>query len=264
MLMFFLWQNNDIVTTEIKYNNSKIPDEFKGYKIVHISDLHNKKFGKEQNRLLKKIQASSPDMIVITGDLVDSRKYDLDTAMTFIDGAMKISPVYYVSGNNEAATRDYENIESRLSDSGVIVLDDAKAEIIKNESKIELLGLADPTFGAYTNKEGTASYKLKKRLDSMTDYSVFQMLISHRPEYFRVYANENIDLIFTGHAHGGQIRIPFIGGLIAPNQGLFPKYTSGMYNYKDSSMVVSRGLGNSLMPQRIFNRPEIVVVTLQN
>ncbi|MCC5911213.1 MAG: metallophosphoesterase [Clostridiaceae bacterium] len=262
--LFCVWQNNDIVTTQIDYSNTKIPNEFNGYTIVQISDLHNKEFGKNQERLLKKIRAISPDIIVVTGDLIDRRKYDLDTAIVFINGAMKIAPVYYVSGNHEAWSGDYKNIRQRLLSCGVQILDDNKVKLIKDEAMIEILGLSDPDFLTSSYMDGTNSSKLEEHLVRLSDDSVFQILLSHRPELFDLYANENIDIIFSGHAHGGQFRIPFIGGLVAPDQGLFPKYTSGIYTQNQSTLIVSRGLGNSIIPVRIFNRPEIVVVTLQN
>jgi predicted MPP superfamily phosphohydrolase len=262
--LFCVWQNNDITTTQITYNNAKIPMEFNGYSIVQISDLHNKEFGKNQGRLLQKVKAISPDIIVVTGDLVDRRKYDLDTAMIFIKGAVDIAPIYFVSGNHEAWSGDYKNISQRLLSCGVTILDDNKVKLIKDEAKIEILGLSDPDFSTSSYMEGTNSSKLKEQLRILSDDSVFQILLSHRPELIDVYASENIDMIFSGHAHGGQIRIPFIGGLVAPDQGLFPKYTSGAYTQNQSTLFVSRGLGNSIIPVRIFNRPEIVVVTLQS
>lgn len=262
--IFCIWQNNAITTTQIDYVSAKIPEEFNGYRIVHISDLHNKQFGRNQERLLKKISAVSPDIIVITGDLIDRRKYDLETAMVFIDGAMKIAPVYYVSGNHEAWSGDYENISENLRISGVQILDDTKATLIKGNGKIEILGLSDPDFLTTSYLEGTNSSKLRGHLERLSDDSAFQILLCHRPELFDIYVNQNIDLIFSGHAHGGQVRIPFVGGLVAPDQGLFPKYTSGAYTQNQSTMIVSRGLGNSVIPIRIFNRPEIVVVTLRN
>ena len=264
MSLFCVWQNNDITTTQITYSNAKIPDEFNGYTIVQISDLHNKEFGKNQGRLLQKVRAVSPDIIVVTGDLVDRRKYDLDTAMIFIKGAVEIAPVYFVSGNHEAWSGDYKNISQRLLSYGVTILDDNKIKLIKNQANIEILGLSDPDFATSNYMEGTKSSKLKEQLMILSDDSVFQILLSHRPELIDVYANENIDIIFSGHAHGGQIRIHFIGGLVAPDQGLFPKYTSGAYTQNQSTLFVSRGLGNSIIPVRIFNRPEIVAVTLQS
>lgn len=264
ILAFFWWQNNGLVTSEIHYNNSKIPSEFKGYKIVHISDLHNKKFGKKQMRLLKKIKEVSPDIIVVTGDLIDRRRYNLQTAMIFIDGAMEIAPVYYVSGNHEAWSGKYENIKSELIKSGVEVLDDRKVELVRDDGVIEILGLSDPGFFTGSHMDATNSKVVGRTLKTMSDDSVFQILLSHRPEIFHIYKDENIDITFSGHAHGGQFRLPFVGGLFAPNQGFFPDHTSGMYEEEQSTLVVSRGLGNSVIPLRLFNRPEIIVVTLEN
>lgn len=262
--IFCLWQNNAITTTEINYCNNKIPDGFNGYRIVHISDLHNKKFGKNQERLLREIRAVSPDIIVVTGDLIDRRKYDLDTAMVFINGVVKIAPVYYVSGNHEAWSGDYKNISNNLLSCGVQILDDNKVELIKGGGKIEILGVSDPDFLTSDYMYGTNSSKLKEHLKRLSDDSVFQILLSHRPELFDLYADKNIDLIFSGHAHGGQFRIPCVGGLVAPDQGLFPEYTSGAYTQNQSTLIVSRGLGNSIVPIRIFNRPEIVLVILHS
>jgi len=262
--VFCTWQNNAITTTLIDYSNAKIPEEFNGFRVVHISDLHNKQFGQNQEPLLKKIHAVSPDIIVVTGDLIDRRKYDLDTAMVFINGAMKIAPVYYVSGNHEAWSGDYKNICEKLLSSGVQILDDTKATLFKGKGKIEILGLSDPDFLTSSYMDGTNSSKLKEQLERLSDDAVFQILLCHRPELFDIYVSENIDLIFSGHAHGGQVRIPFIGALVAPDQGLLPKYTSGAYTKNQSTMIVSRGLGNSIIPIRIFNRPEIVVVTLRS
>jgi len=262
--IFCIWQNNAITITKIDYVNPKVPEEFNGYRIVHISDLHNKLFGENQEHLLRKIQAVSPDIIVITGDLIDRRKYDLDAAMIFINGARKIAPVYYVSGNHEAWSGDYENISKNLKSSGVQILDDTKATLTRGKGKIEILGLSDPDFLTYSYLDGTNTSKLREHIKRLSDDDMFQILLCHRPELFDIYEEENIDLIFSGHAHGGQFRIPFIGGLAAPDQGLFPKYTSGAYIKNQSTMIVSRGLGNSIIPIRIFNRPEIVVVTLRN
>lgn len=260
--LFFLWQNNDITVTEINYYNDKIPDGFNGYSIIHISDLHNKSFGKNQEYLLKKVRIAEPDIIVITGDLIDRRKYDLDIAMKFIDGAMKIAPIYYVSGNHEAWSKDYKNISQRLLDYGVKILDDNKVALKEGKHEIEILGLSDPDFLTSNYLEGTDLSKLKEELSKLSDDSTFQILLFHRPELFDLYTDENIDIIFSGHAHGGQFRIPLIGGLVAPDQGLFPKYTSGAYVQNQSTLIVSRGLGNSIIPVRIFNRPEIIKVTL--
>lgn len=264
LVIFSIYQNNSIVVTKSNYNSLKIPGDFNGFTIVHISDLHNKMFGDCQAGILNKIKSLSPDIIVVTGDLIDRRKYNLDIAMAFIFEAVKTAPVYYVSGNHEAWSGKFSLIEESLIDAGVHILDDRAVEITKGKNTINLMGLADPAFLPSNYFDGTNISNMAKQLKQWSTGDNFSILLSHRPELFDLYCENNIDLVFTGHAHGGQIRIPFIGGLVAPDQGMFPKYTSSSY-YKDSTtMFVSRGLGNSIFPIRIFNRPEIVAVTLRN
>lgn len=263
IIFFSIWQNDSIVITKSTYYNSKIPSDFNGFTIAHISDFHNKLFGKEQVTILNKIKSISPDIIVITGDLIDRRKYDLDTAMTFVSGAMQIAPVYYVSGNHEAWSGKFDTIKEELIGAGVHIVDNAEVEISKGNHSISILGLADPDFHTSDYMEGTDVSEITKQLSGWSANENFKILLSHRPELFDLYCENNMDLIFTGHAHGGQFRIPGIGGLIAPDQGLFPEYTSGSYYKEASTMFVSRGLGNSIVPIRIFNRPEIIAVTLR-
>lgn len=262
LVVFFMWQNNSIIVSEYEYFNSKIPRDFKGFRIVHISDLHNKMFGEDQSKLLIEIERLEPDIIVVTGDLIDRRKFDLEKAMCFIDGTIEIAPVYFVSGNHEAWSGKYPEIKAELLDSGVIVLDDTFVEIIKGSGAIKLFGFADPGFDKGGNRNRKANTENLGKL--VNDWSVradFKVLLTHRPELFDRYIAMDLDMIFAGHAHGGQFRIPLIGAIFAPDQGFFPKFTSGNYEEGSSTMFVSRGLGNSIIPVRIFNRPEIVSVT---
>lgn len=263
-MCFFIWQNNSIVITKFEYFNEKIPSEFDDFTIAHISDLHNKRFGEDQIKILSKVKSASPDIIVITGDLIDRRKYDLETAMIFINGAIDIAPVYYVSGNHEAWSGKFSSIKESLIDTGVNIIDNTEIELFKGKSSINILGVSDPDFFTSDYLEGTNTTEMTQKLNQWSTDNDFKILLSHRPELFDLYCDNNMDLIFTGHAHGGQFRIPFVGGLIAPDQGLFPQFTSGSYHKNSSTMFVSRGLGNSIVPIRIFNRPEIVVVTLKS
>lgn len=262
-IIFCIWQNNSIVITKFNYINSKIPSEFNGFTIVHISDFHNKEFGGNQEKLLRKVKSISPDIVVITGDLIDRRNYNLDIAMEFILGAVDIAPVYFVSGNHEAWSGKYPIIKQRLTDAGVHVLDDSMTTISKGNESIHIYGLSDPDFLTLNYMDGTDVNNLTDQLNTWATDEDFKILLSHRPELFNMYYENNMDLIFSGHAHGGQFRIPFVGGIVAPDQGCFPKYTSGSYSKELSTMFVSRGLGNSIIPIRIFNRPEIIVVTLK-
>ncbi|SHJ53177.1 hypothetical protein SAMN02745248_00314 [Hathewaya proteolytica DSM 3090] len=260
---FLIWQNNSIVISRINYSNSKISKEFNNFKIAHLSDLHNKSFGKGGKNIIDKLKNMKPDIIVITGDLIDRRKYNLNIAMELVDNAVKISPVYYVSGNHEAWSKKYEDIKGKLLSSGVKVVDNEVLKIYKGNSYINLMGLRDPDFLTSDYLEGTDVTEVEENLCKWKECEGFKVLLSHRPELLKLYKDYKIDLIFSGHAHGGQIRIPGVGGIVAPDQGLFPKYTSGIYKENHTSMVVSRGLGNSIFPFRIFNRPEIVEVTLK-
>lgn len=262
--IFSIWQNNSIVISNYDYENSDVPFDFNDFKIVQISDLHNKVFGKEQSKLLEKVEGLSPDIIVITGDMIDRRRYNLENAMYFIDKAIKIAPIYYVSGNHEAWSGKYSEIKERLSEVGVYVIDDERIEVRKNNSSINILGVSDPAFITSSYIDETDTSKLEEYLSSWSGIEGFKILLSHRPELLELYSKNNMSLVFSGHAHGGQIRVPFLGGIIAPNQGFFPKYTSGGYSSYETTMFVSRGLGNSLFPFRIFNRPEIISVTLKS
>ncbi|MGW5953087.1 metallophosphoesterase [Bacillus mycoides] len=260
--IFLYLQNNLISITEVKITSSKIPSSFKGYKILQISDLHNKKFGDNQDVLIKKVKNSNPDIIVITGDLIDSKSYDAEISLQVIRELVKEYPIYFVTGNHEKWSGKYNSLEKELKKHHVTVLRNEHVSIRKGEQEINLLGIDDPEFVIGNRTEGdiVKDEIIKAKIEMQPDR--YNVLLSHRPEFIEEYADEQIDLVLSGHAHGGQVRLPFIGGLIAPNQGVLPKYTAGLYEKQNTSMIVSRGLGNSIIPQRIFNRPEIVVVQL--
>jgi len=260
---FLKWQNDSIVISEIVFKNEIVSDSFDGYKILHVSDLHNKEFGSGQNILLSKIDKINPDLIVVTGDLIDSNHTDIDVAMDLINGAITIAPIYYVSGNHEASSGLYSNLKSKMEDVGVVVLDNQKIELFHGNESIDIIGLSDPLFSGSDSIEYGDNTEMKNLLTAFTeDNTNFKILLSHRTESFDLYSDSNVDLVFSGHAHGGQFRLPFIGGLYAPGQGFFPELTAGIHTKNNVSMVISRGLGNSIVPVRLFNRPELVVVTL--
>ncbi len=201
--------------------------------------------------------------IAVTGDLIDSRNPDVDIAMAFINGALDIATVYYATGNHEAWSGKFEELEKKISEAGVVLLRDAMQEIERNGQSIYLMGLDDPDFAAPGEGHDAVAKLFSQKLDLLLEQTEgYYILLSHRPELFDTYTDFGVNLVLSGHAHGGQIRLPFIGGLAAPNQGFFPKFTDGCYENGDTKMVVSRGLGNSLFPVRINNRPEIVAITL--
>ena len=235
LIPFCLYQNKHLVITTYTYESEKLGADLDGYRIVQISDLHNAAFGKENKKLLETIRSCSPDIIVITGDLVDSNDTNVERAVAFVKEAVKIAPVYYVTGNHEYWLEPSENEQMMqgILAAGACDLDDEAVciETLKNllqEQKNEL-----------------------------------SIVLAHEPQYLQNYANAGADLVLTGHAHGGQIRLPFVGGIVAPDQGFLPEYTSGKYNRADTEMIVSRGLGNSIIPVRLFNYPEVVCVELR-
>ncbi|EJS07772.1 MULTISPECIES: metallophosphoesterase [Bacillus] len=260
--IFLYLQNNLISITEVKITSSKIPSSFKGYKILQISDLHNKKFGDNQDVLIQKVKSINPDIIAITGDLIDSKSYDAEMSMQVIRELVKEYPVYFVTGNHEKWSGKYNSLEKKLKKQHVTVLRNEHVIIQKGGHEINLLGIDDPEFNTGDIDEGSIVKDaiVKAKIETLPDR--YNVLLSHRPEFLEEYAEEKVDLVLSGHAHGGQVRLPFIGGLVAPNQGILPKYTAGLYEQQNTSMIVSRGLGNSIIPQRVFNRPEIVVVQL--
>lgn len=260
--LFLYYENNNIVTSKYSYTNEKIPSSFENLKILQISDFHNAKFGKNQNSIIKKIEECEPDIIVITGDLIDRRRYDLERAMDLVKQIVNIAPVYYVSGNHEAWSGHYDEVKKALLDENVKVLDNEEIEIEKGKDSITLIGVKDPDFLTSNYIDGTDYSELEQYLDSVSKDNDFEILLSHRPELIWLYKKYNIDLVFTGHVHGGQIRLPFVGGIIGPDQGLFPKYDAGRFVEGYTTMILSRGLGNSLFPFRIFNSPELVLVEL--
>ncbi len=258
-----IWSNTALTISSVIVSSDHIPYGFSGFKIAHVSDLHNAEFGKNNEQLLQLLSESEPDIIVVTGDLVDSNHTDINVAIEFVKNAALIAPVYYVMGNHEARLPEYEEFENKIELTGTTVLEDEAIQLERNGDKIILIGLSDPDFtiknDVFDEVSAMIDTKLQKLMSAENEYTI---LLSHRPELFETYASCNADLVFSGHAHGGQFRLPFIGGVIAPNQGLFPKYDSGLYTKGNTNMIVSRGLGNSIIPIRFNNRPEIVIAEL--
>lgn len=251
-ILFCFWQNNDLTKTYYTYNAG---EALKGYKILQISDLHNKRFGKNQTRLLKAMKEYAPDMIVVTGDIVDSNHTDIDIAIELIEGAVDIAPVYYVTGNHEnwleEATR--QELIDRIEKAGAVYLCNKVVTLEYQGAEMILAGLDNANLRDDTLQEMTKDIQEQQ----------FVLLLAHEPQNIKHYSEAPVDLILSGHAHGGQVRLPLIGGLVAPDQGLLPEYIEGLHKEGSSSMIISRGLGNSVIPVRIFNRPEIVCVEFE-
>lgn len=252
LLLFCNFQNKHLETTHYTYETEQLGVDLDGYRIVQISDLHNAKFGKNNQKLVDRIRECAPDMIVLTGDLVDSNHTNLDRVVQFVDEIVKICPVYYVTGNHEywLDTSEYEKLMDGLVSAGVVILDNQVVEISRGDAKFRLVGLDDKSLA-----DGTLEALL-------SDEKELTVVLAHEPQYLARYAGTGVDLVLSGHAHGGQFRLPFVGGIVAPDQGFLPEYTAGEYYMNGTEMIVSRGLGNSVIPVRLFNYPEIVCVDL--
>lgn len=262
ILVWMIWGNITVGVTRYSVENERLPAVFDHYKIAVVSDLHNAELGEDNKRLVSAIEKEKPDMIAITGDLVDSGRTDIGVAENLIRQLAMTAPCYYVTGNHEAwIGEQYQKLEKILLNEGVVILHDQSVSMTKNDETIQIVGLDDPDF---TDRDSSIQESmLERKLEEMELTGEFCILLSHRPEVFNAYVAENIDLVLCGHAHGGQFRIPGVGGLVAPNQGLLPKYDAGEYSENNTTMIVSRGIGNSVIPVRINNRPEIVVVELR-
>lgn len=240
---FCLYQNYRLTTSTYDVDLGLSDD----VKIVQVSDLHNQFFGINQSVLLKNIEACDPDIIVVTGDIVDSTHTSYSIALDFVEGAVKIAPVYYVTGNHEDRLHGdkLDKFYSDMRDLGVIFLDDTYVDM----GEYTLAGIADSS------------------LESFDAYPAFTdekpvVMLAHEPDYVSLYQSLGADLVLTGHVHGGQIIIPGKGGLLSPDFTFFPELYEGMHSYGSMTLIVSRGLGNSVAPVRINNFPELVVINV--
>ena len=260
LLAWTLWSNSAPEVTEYSVTAASLPEEFDGFRIVQISDLHNADFYEEVAALTA---GAEPDIIVFTGDLVDANHTDIDAALSMVAMAVEIAPCYYVTGNHESWIPQYAEMETALIESGVRVLHNEKIYLERGQARIALIGLDDPVFmNDGWEVEDDASV-IRAQLEPLAaDENGFMLLLAHRPELFGVYAETGVDLALSGHVHGGQFRLPVLGGVYGPDQGLFPEYDAGLFSEGDTNMIVSRGIGNSVFPLRFNNRPEVVLIEL--
>jgi len=263
--LYLAWENKTIVTTKIEVVSEKIPESFSGYKIVHISDLHNTEFGFRNRRLIRKIREADPDIIVMTGDMVDMYRPHISVAVSLGEELSEIAPTYFVTGNHDVKAVGREELLAGFEKCGVETLKNKKVILEKDGEKISLMGIDDPKFLDDT-MSGNDRENTEKALKNLAEKSgeSFKILLAHRPEMIDVYSSFKIDLVLSGHAHGGQINIPGKGGVVAPGQGWFPEYYEGLHTVNGTQMIVSRGLGNSAFPFRINNKPEIIIAELKS
>lgn len=258
---FVCWDNSALKTDRFSLSSTRLPAAFDGSVIVQLSDLHGKVFGDGNEALLRSVRAEEPDLIVVTGDLVDARtEHPLEYAARLGGALCAIAPVYYVTGNHEWAARQAEDLCAALEEAGVVCLRNETVPLERDGARILLSGLDDPN--AYADQK--TPEEVTAELLEQYGEDDFRLLLAHRNDRFvSEYYRLGYDLTFVGHAHGGVIRLPFTDGLIDTHMSLFPSYTAGFYSVEGARVLVSRGLGNVYPSVRLFNRPEIVSLTLR-
>lgn len=261
LIIWIAWGNTALTVTEQTVQSDRLPQAFSGFKLAQVSDLHNAEMGKGNERLLAALRQAEPDVIVITGDFIDSRHTNTEVALQFAEKVTEIAPTYYITGNHEARMDIYPDFAEQLAAPGVVLLQNESVQLQRGGDTITLIGIDDPGF-VTTHAAERAAATEAALAPLMNDCDGFTVLLAHRPELIDIYAKYGADLVLSGHTHGGQVRLPFIGGIFAPDQGLFPAYDGGRCTADSTQMLVSRGIGNSLFPFRINNRPELVVAEL--
>lgn len=255
-----IYCDNTIEEKNYKMNTDKISGKLH---FVLISDLHEKEFGEDNCELIERIKKQAPEFIAFSGDMISRDCYDLTIAKKLLTELAKIAPTYCVLGNHERENTFGFDMKSEIESTGAVLLDNSYLEFEKNGQTVLIGGLSDYPYYDYYAPD----YDVPERYfwDEFNELSKdnYTILLHHQPEYISKEAqNSKIDLILCGHTHGGQIQIPFIGGLIAPNQGLFPKYDRGEFNFNYTKMIVSAGLGNPVKVPRVNNCPEISVIDI--
>ena len=255
--------NTRVVTTEYELRYMDLPAGFDGFRIAVLSDIHAAEFGKDNEKLIAMVKAADPDIITITGDLIDgyskpSQDEQLRVAERLAAGLSGIAPVYYITGNHDWNSGAVRKLTPILEKQGVRVLRNAYDILESGGDTIVLAGADDPNGPADMIKPSEFVEKIRTaHADS------FVVMLEHRNNHLRLYSELGLDLVLSGHAHGGVIRLPFTDGLVGPQRDLFPTFTKGVYSEGGTNMVVSRGIGNHTGLPRFLNNPEIVVVVLK-
>lgn len=254
ILEFLILSSTKLAVTQYTYSSERVPASFDGYKIVQLSDIHCKSFGKDNQKLIDEINALEPDLILITGDSVDSSHQDLSPLENLFRGISNTAPIYVISGNHEfEQDTPYEEFLTLCDTYGIHNLDNQKVTITEGNDAIQLVGIDALNMKAHWD----FGFLTRDNPD------MFSILLNHYPGQIVYLAQYGYDIILSGHMHGGIIRIPHFGGLIGNKRELFPKYDAGKFTAIDTTMYVSRGLGDARIP-RINNRPEIVCITLRH
>lgn len=253
--------DNRLETTHYEPKFKNLPPDFENFRIAHISDLHSE----STPGLVEEISAHKPDIIVVTGDMIHDDNRPYTPVLSLFERLLAIAPVYMVSGNHDLWNTKFSDFLKQSCDMGAIMCDDRMVTIDRGAGQIALYGIRDP-FGKATD---IIKKSIERSLRTLPDYDGFRLLLFHRANQFERIREAKFDLVLTGHMHGGQMRIPGVGGVISPKSSFvdsrgifFPTYSSGAHRYRDTLMIVNRGLGNPMIVPRLFNRPEIGIITL--
>lgn len=258
--VFFWWSNHSLETERFTFDSPRLPEGFDGCVIVQLSDLHGMEFGEDNEELIGRVREIGPDYIFLTGDLQDRyRQTPIDYSVSLGGALAEIAPTYFVTGNHEWALHEVRALKRALGEAGVTVLTNEYVPLERGGDRILLAGIDDPNGFADQKSPETVAEEVRAAANGG-----FWMLLAHRNNYFeKEYSALGADLVISGHGHGGMIRLPFTDGLISVERTLFPSYTAGFYEANDRDVFVSRGLGNSGRSFRLFNRPQLVVLTLE-
>lgn len=247
-----------LVTDTFSIVDPALPDAFDGFRVVQLSDLHEREFGKCNARLVAAVAAENPDLIALTGDFIDDAE-DMDVTLTLATQLTRLAPVYFISGNHDWATGAMETLRTSLENAGVTVLDNRWELLERGGDTIALCGIEDPN-GYADSAEPDAVVRAVHAAYG----DCYTLMLAHRNNWLEAYPTLAVNLILCGHGHGGIVRLPGLGGLFGSNETLFPEYSAGLYQSPTYQMLVSRGLGGGMKVPRLLNNPEIVSVTLHN
>ena len=257
---FFHWSNHSLQVQRFTFTSPRLPAGFDGCVIVQLSDLHGALFGEDNRDLLKVVAKNRPDYIFLTGDLLDQYRATPHSYAVSLGGALAdIAPTYFVTGNHEWALPDVPGLKRKLEEAGVQVLTNEYAVLARDGDNAVLAGIDDPNGYADQKTPEEVAEEVRAAFDAP-----FWILLAHRNNYFEdAYCRLGADLVISGHGHGGLVRLPFTDGLVSVERTFFPSYTAGFYQAGGADLFVSRGLGNSGRTFRLFNRPQVAVLTLK-
>ena len=268
LLLSVGFSNTLITESHYVIENSKIPAKFSGYKILLLTDLHSSKFGADNSRLVREIEAANPDVVFLGGDMVNSINDDGSVFLSFCEKIADKYQTFYVFGNHELIQGEefYHSLENKLQAVGVTCLNNKSTTLKKGDAQITLYGLwFNLRYYQSVDDEEKYHFEVQSAEELLgTASDDFNILLTHSPTYFDTYSEWGADLTLCGHVHGGMLRIPFLGGVFSPEKGFFPEYDFGLFEKNNKQMIVSRGLGIGNVGFRIFNPPEIVTVELKS